>query len=72
MVQCRLVSGGDIGYGGVGLVGRFRYLPSLFKYQQCGKLPYSTIVDKGRPVKLENVSFVWSSPEEDSGDIRFV
>ncbi len=30
------------------------------------------MVDKGRPVRLGNMSFTWEAPSEDMGDIKVV
>jgi len=76
MLQSRAVAGGDLiqgrGIGGIGLIGQFRYLPYLFEYSPCYGLPFATVVDKGRPVKLGNVSFIWTAPDAEAGDIRFM
>jgi hypothetical protein len=72
MIQSRVGAGGEVLHGGVGLIGQFRYLPYLFEYSPCFGLPYATVVDKGRPVKLSNVSFIWTAPDAEAGDIRFM
>jgi len=72
MLQSRVVAGGEVLRGGVGLIGQFRYLPYFFEYLPCFGLPYATVVDKGRPVKLGNTSFIWTAPDAEAGDIRFL
>ena len=72
MLQSRIVSSGEVLRGGVGLVGQFRYLPSTFMHLPCFDIPYATVVDRGQPIQLRNISFTWTAPDTEAGDIRFM
>ncbi|CAG7831554.1 unnamed protein product [Allacma fusca] len=72
MLQSRVVSGGELLRGGVGLVGQFRYLPKTFVHLVCFDIPFATVVDRGQPIQLGNISFIWTAPDTEAGDIRFI
>lgn len=75
MLQGRAVStGGDFISGGVGLLGRFdpnKLDRRNFSYLECFRQPHGTIVDNGY-TKLGNATFVWTPPDDDKGNIRFL
>ena len=54
------------------LVGSFERIPSVAKYVNCFSKERSGVVDKGRPIRLSNMTFTWRAPSSDIGPIKFV
>jgi len=53
-------------------VGSFERIPSVAKYVNCFSKERSSVVDKGRPIRLSNMTFTWRAPSTDIGPIKFV
>jgi len=58
--------------GNASLVGWFVTVPQICKNLHCLQKRKSSVVDKGRPIKLSNLTFTWRAPPTDYGPIRFV
>jgi len=58
--------------GNATLVGSFVKIPPISRHLKCFKWRRSSVIDKGRPVKLANMTFTWQAPPMDYGRIRFV
>ena len=69
MLQAR---GRDQADGNATLVGWFVSLPSIAKDLHCLGKRKSSVVDKGRPIRLGNLTFTWRAPPTDYGPIREV
>lgn len=58
--------------GNATLVGFWVAMPPISKYIKCIGKRKSSVVDKGRPVRLGNMTFTWQSPPTDYGQIKFI
>ena len=58
--------------GNATLIGWFVSIPNICKDLHCYDKSKSSVVDKGRPIKLGNLTFTWRSPATDYGAIKFV
>ena len=58
--------------GNATLIGWFVSIPQICKDLHCYDKSKSSVVDKGRPIKLSNLTFTWRSPPTDYGAIKFV
>jgi len=63
--------GQDAADGNATLVGWFVTVPTIAKNLHCQDKRKSSVVDKGRPVKLGNMSFTWRAPAQNYGPIKF-
>ena len=69
MLHARGKEGPD---GNATLVGWFVTIPTITKDLHCLGKRKSSVTDKGRPVKLSNMTFTWRAPPTDYGQIKFV
>jgi len=60
--------------GNVTQVGKWTQTPAIAKTLSCNddEDSMTAVVDKGRPIKIGNMTFTWQSPGEDVGPIRIV
>jgi len=58
--------------GNATLVGWFVTIPTIAMDLHCLGKRKSSVADKGRPVKLGNMTFTWRAPPTDYGPIKFV
>ena len=58
--------------GNATLVGWFVSIPPITTDLHCLGKRKSSVADKGRPVKLGNMTFTWRAPPTDYGEIKFV
>ncbi|XP_059099683.1 uncharacterized protein LOC131893607 [Tigriopus californicus] len=68
MVQAR---GRPTDDGNTSHVGSWVDIPSIGAIIRCRQNPRAAVVDKGRPLKLGNLTFTWKAPEADVGPIQF-
>lgn len=68
MIQAR---GRPTADGNTSHVGSWVDIPSIGAIIRCGQNPRAAVVDKGRPVRLGNLTFTWKAPEVDVGPIQF-
>ena len=69
MIQARAANKLD---GNATLVGSFETIPAITRRLHCFEKRKSSVTDKGRPVRLGNMTFSWRAPPTDYGSIRFV
>ena len=70
LLQARGINAPD---GNATLVGTFLSpLPSIAMHLDCLDHRDSSVIDRGRPVQLKNMTFMWMSPNTDFGQIRFI
>jgi len=69
MLQARAAAKRD---GNATLVGSFETIPAITTKVHCLGKRKSSVTDKGRPVKLSNMTFTWRAPPNDYGSVRFV
>ena len=69
MLQTR---GKDQPDGNATLVGWFVSIPQICNHLHCYDKSKSSVLDKGRPIRLSNLTFTWRSPPTDYGTIKFV
>jgi len=56
--------------GNITRVGKWVDIPDIAAALRCGKSKLGAVVDKGRPVKLGNMTFSWEAPAMDEGPIQ--
>jgi len=56
--------------GNITRVGKWMDIPGIAVGLRCGKARLGAVVDKGRPVKLGNMTFLWEAPAGDEGPIQ--
>lgn len=58
--------------GNATYVGMWTKLPGIAKTIRCLNEYRAAVVDKGRPIKLGNLTFTWKAPSKDMGKIRIL
>jgi len=58
--------------GNVTYPGKWVQIPKIAKTMTCDRFKGAAVVDKGLPVRLSNLTFIWQAPNRNVGSIRAV
>ena len=53
-------------------VGEWKDIPDIGIIMQCGNNKLAVVVDKGRPIRMSNLSLTWVAPSKNVGDVTIV